>query len=444
MVRLVVAGMLLSICLGASAQKKPRAAAPAPTAWPIASVRVEGLHAYKPEQILAVTGLKSGQMATPKDFDSARQRLFATGAFENVGCRYAAAPGGKAYAVTFEVTEVSPRFPVRFEDLGVPAKDVEAALRQNDPFFAETIPATQPLLARYSKAIQDLLAARGRSGKVVAKLDTDASGSGPLAVVFRLASALPAVSRVNFTGNAVVPSTALENAINTVAIGLPYKEVRFRQLLETQIRPVYETRGRVRVSFPEVRTEQDKDVKGVVVTVKVDEGASYSMGGVDVEGTDLSQAELKKLATFKPGEVYNRHVVDADAAKVESRMRREGYMQVKSTVEQKITDQAKKVDAIIHVVRGPRYTLGALNVIGLDLLTEPAIRKMWGIQPGQPFNSEYPDYFLQRVKEEGILDHVGDTKAAVKTNDENHTVDVTLFFKGEAPRKERRSRGEEE
>jgi outer membrane protein insertion porin family len=444
MLRLVLAGMLLSICLGASAQKKPRAAAQAPTAWPIASVRIEGLHAYKPEQILAVIGLKSGQMATPKDFDSARQRLLATGAFENVACRYAPAPGGKAYAVTFEVTEVNPRFPIRFEDLGVPAKDVEAALRQNDPFFAETIPATEPLLARYSKAIQDFLAAHGRTGTVAAKLDTDDSGSGPLAVVFRLASARPAVSRVTFTGNVVVPSTALENAINVVAIGLPYKEVRFRQLLENQIRPVYEARGRVRVSFPEVRTEPDKEVQGVVVTVKVDEGASYSMGGVEVEGTDLSQAEIKKLATFKPGDVYNRQVVDSDAAKVESRMRREGYMRVKSTVEQKISDQAKKVDAIIHVIPGQRYTLGALNVIGLDLLTEPAIRKMWGIKPGQPFNSEYPDYFLQRVKEEGILDNLGDTKSAVKTNDENHTVEVTLFFKGEAPGTEKRRKGEKE
>ena len=147
----------------------------------------------------------------------------------------------------------------------------------------------------------------------------------------------------------MVQSSALENAINPVAIGLPYKEVRFRQVLENQIRPVYETRGRVRVSFPEVRTEKDKEVTGVVVTVKVDEGASYSMGGVEVQGTDLSQAELKKLAAFKAGEVYDRKVADTDAAKVESRMRREGYIVVKSSVEQKINDQAKKVDAIIHV-----------------------------------------------------------------------------------------------
>ena len=176
-------------------------------------------------------------------------------------------------------------------------------------------------------------------------------------MVFRLASAFPAVSRVTFTGNAVVQSSALENAINPVAIGLPYKEVRFRQVLENQIRPVYETRGRVRVSFPEIRTEKDKEVTGVVVTVKVDEGASYSMGGVEVQGTDLSQAELKKLVAFKPGEVYDRKVADTDAAKVESRMRREGYIVVKSTVEQKINDQAKKVDAIIHVTSRPAVHL---------------------------------------------------------------------------------------
>lgn len=436
--RLILAGMLVAVCFGASTQKKPK---PAPTAWPIESIRIEGLHAYKPQQILAVIGLKTGQMAAPKDFDSARERLLATGAFENVGCRYSPAASGKAYVVTFEVTEVSPRFPVRFEDLGVPSKDVETALRQDDPFFAETIPATAPLLARYTKAIRGFLKSQGKTGTVVGKLERDDSGSGPLAVVFRLAGGFPAVSRVTFTGNSVVQSSGLENAINPVAIGMPYKEVRFRQLLENQIRPVYETRGRVRVSFPEIRTEKDTEVKGVVVTVKVDEGASYSMGGVEVQGTDLSQAELKKLAAFKAGEVYDRKVADADAAKVESRMRREGYMGVKSTVEQKINDQAKKVDAIIHVARGQRYTLGALNIVGLDLLTEPAIRKMWGIKPGQPFDSEYPDYFLGRVKQEGILDSLGDTKSAMKTNDENHTVDVTLYFKGAPPEPEKRGGG---
>ena len=188
--RLILAGMLVAAYVVAGAPKKPK---PATTSWPIESIRFEGLHAYKPQQIVAVIGLKPGQMAAPKDFDSARERLLATGAFENVGCRYAPAASGKAYVVTFEVTEVTPRFPVRFEDLGVPAKDVEAALRENDPFFAETIPATQPLLARYSKAIQAQLMAQGRTGTVVGKLDRDDTGSGPLAVVFRLASAFPAV-----------------------------------------------------------------------------------------------------------------------------------------------------------------------------------------------------------------------------------------------------------
>jgi outer membrane translocation and assembly module TamA len=116
-------------------------------------------------------------------------------------------------------------------------------------------------------------------------------------------------------------------------------------------------------------------------------------------------------------------------------------MVVKSSVEQKINDQAKKVDAIIHVARGQRFTFGALNIVGLDLLTEPAIRKMWGLKPGQPFDSEYPDYFLGRVKQEGVLDDLGDTKSAVKANNESHTVDVTLYFKGAPPEPEKRGGG---
>jgi len=72
-----------------------------PAKWPIESLAVEGLHTYTREQVLAVTGLKIGQVAGKPEFDAARDKLVACGAFETVGYKFVAATQGKGYAATF-------------------------------------------------------------------------------------------------------------------------------------------------------------------------------------------------------------------------------------------------------------------------------------------------------------------------------------------------------
>ena len=82
--------LLLLICVlspaVAAAQQK---GGPSPLRWPIQSLAVEGNKTYSKEQILAVAGLKAGQPAGKEQFDAARDRLVANGAFETVGYRFA-------------------------------------------------------------------------------------------------------------------------------------------------------------------------------------------------------------------------------------------------------------------------------------------------------------------------------------------------------------------
>lgn len=435
-----ITAVLVCVCALASPQKKAPAksrstaeAKAAPVVWPVESIDIEGLKYYTPEQVRRGLALEIGRSASPKQLDAARERLLATGAFESVGLRYAPSADAKGYAVTVQVVESGPRFPLRFEDLGVSNEKLTEVLKRADPFFSPEVPATPPLLARYAKAIQDSLGERGAGIKVIGKIEPD--DAGKVGVVFRPAGGHPSVARVRFTGNSAVASTELENAINGVAVGVPYKEARFRQVLDSQLRPLYEDHGRVRVSFPELRTEPDKQVNGLIVDVKVDEGAAYTLGTVAFTGTGLTPAELKKAGEeFKAGVPFRREAIETGIKKLESRVRRLGYMHVKSNVERRIDDKAKRVDLVVRFEPGPRYTFGSLRIEGLDLIAEPAIRKMWGLKEGQPFNSEYPDYFLARVNEEGIFENLGVTKAVLDTNDANRTVNVTLLFKGEAPK----------
>src|SRR5574340_1006113 len=132
----------------------------APQRWPIETLSVEGNRNYTAAQILKVAGLAHGQMAGKEEFEAARDRLVATGAFETVGYRFAPGPNKKGYAASFQVVEVEPVYPIRFEELGVPDAEITAWLRAREPMFAERIPGTAQILARYAGEIRQVLAAR--------------------------------------------------------------------------------------------------------------------------------------------------------------------------------------------------------------------------------------------------------------------------------------------
>ena len=422
------------------AQKKQPASAQPAARWPIESITVEGLRIYKPEQVLATAGLKIGQIAGRPEFEAARDRLVASGAFETVGYKFVAGKNG-GYAATFQVTEVQQVYPVDFEELHVSSKDLREALCAKEPLFsAGSLPATQPVLERYTRFVQDYLTAKGIDEKIAAVVSPALPGE--YAIVFRPAGNLPAVAQVTFEGNHVVPQNVLREAVAGVAIGTPYTEDSFRQILIASIRPVYEARGRVRVSFPQLRTEPVKDVQGLHVFVTVDEGPVYDLGKITIEGpSPVNPDELLKAGDFKSGDIANLGRVAEGLDRIRKAVRHAGYLSAKVTSERQIDDGNQRVAVAIHVDAGPRFTMGKLNLTGLDLDGEVEIRRIWIIKPGEPFNPDYPDLFLKRVREEGVFDGLGETKSDVHLDEQAHTADVTLTFKGSKPPTRRRSFG---
>src|SRR5215469_12813950 len=97
--------------------------------WPIQSLAVEGNENYTASQILAVTGLKIGQLAGKDEFEAAQKRLEGTGVFETVGYKFGPSANSDGYSATFQVLEVEPVYPVRFADLGIPDAEVTKYLK---------------------------------------------------------------------------------------------------------------------------------------------------------------------------------------------------------------------------------------------------------------------------------------------------------------------------
>jgi outer membrane protein assembly factor BamA len=423
------------------APKKEPAAPPVPTQWPIESIEVTGIRNYTRDQVIQVAGLKIGQLAGKAEFEAARDRLVACGAFETVGYKFEPGAGKQGYVATFQVTEVDPAFPVRFEELGVPDQELDATLHAKDPLYSRSrLPATKAVMERYTAWVQEYLASKGITEKIASKVTPVTTDE--FAIVFRPARNLPAVAQVTFQGNQVVPQNVLREAVHGTAIGMPYTDAGFREMLNSAVRPVYEQRGRVRVAFPEVRTEPVSDVSGLHVFVKVDEGQSYELGKVAIAGpSPVDAATLIKAGDFKTGDVANFDRVNEGIEKIRKAVRHAGYLDVKVTSERQINDEKKSVDVAVRIDAGAQYQMGKLTIVGLDLNGEAEILRIWTMKEGKTLNPDYPDYFLNRIKEEALFEGLGATKADMKVDAKAHTADVTLNFGAEDPAKKPGRRG---
>lgn len=442
LVWLVALLLLLTPASSLAQTPKPKAvrkaaAKSAPTGnWPIRTLTVEGNKNYSTEQILGVAALKVGQAAGKADFDAARDRLVATGLFDTVGYRFAPAQAStdndstkdaNGYAAVFQVLEATPVYPVLFAGLPAKPADLYAWLKSKDPMYTGKLPGTPEVVARYAKLVEEYLKSNNQSEKVVGKLAP--SGADQFGVVFRSAAPIPTIAEVKFTGNQLLPSTTLQNKIAQVAIGFPYTEDGFHTLVDNAIRPLYEARGRVAVAFPKITTEKASDVEGLAATVTIVEGEEFKLGEVRIAGNYAGKsADLLRLGKFKAGEVANFDEINQGVERIKKPLQRQGYLHASAATERAIHDKTKIVDVTIRIDEGQQFTMGKLTIEGLDLNGEAGIRKLWIIQEGKPFDAGYPDYFLGRIREDGMFDNLHNSKASTKMNDQNHTVDVTLQF----------------
>jgi outer membrane protein insertion porin family len=393
--------------------------------FPIESIQVEGLKRLKPAQVIAASGLKVGQQADKPDFEAAQARLVATGVLASVGFRYASSATGKGYTVTFEVSEIEQVFPVRFEELPGTEAELLKVLAAADPLFVNPVAATDVVIKRLEKALTAHLKAEPRIiGKVVADRPDE-----PV-LLFRPNRPRPSVASVTFTGNKAFSTAELQVKMASVAIGVLFTEDNFRELLNNQIRPIYETHGLLRVSFPKITAKPSEGLEGLDVTVEVVEGPEYKLDKVTMSGAPRDTALLKE-AGFKEDVVFRLGEVVESLEKLRAAFRAQGYMKVKTETTRTYDDVNKKVSMNVAVTYGKQYKMGRLTIKGLDVITEPEIRKMWGMREGNPFRDQYPEKFLTRVKEDGVMDNLGETRATLAYDEARGVINVTLTFAGE-------------
>lgn len=434
------------VCSGVLAtQQADEQAAPkkAPPPGVLHSLTVKGNSRYSSDEILKASGLHIGQKVSSAVLEDARQKIQATELFNGVAFNFRFSGSVPPdYDVVYDVQENDQVFPMRFERLNVQPDAIRDYLKSHVEFYSDRIPGTAAVLNRYIAAVQDFVRQSQPNMKVQALVSND--DPAQLAVLFTPNVPAPTISQVEVSGNQAVDTGTILRAVNQVGIGVPLSDVRIKMILDGTIRPLYAARGYAAVSFPKVESVPAKTNQGVVLHIQIQDGPVFKFGAIHFHGNGLDQDEIRSAIPFKPGQTFNGDQVDSFRVEMMHKLRRKGLLDASVTTEAQ-TDQSKRsVDVTYNLVPGEVYTFAQLDVKGLDATSEPVIEKLWGEKPGKPFNPDYPDFFLKKVEEQQIFDHLGETHSDYNADASTHTVQVHLYFKGGESAKDIQKKKEDE
>ncbi len=408
------------------------------------SISVQGNRLYPSAEIIAYAGLKIGQHVTGPVIEQARRKLQSTELFNNVADAFRYDGNPPAYDLTFQIAENDQLFPIRFERLGVSDNAVRQYLRDHVELYSDRIPGTEGVLKRYTAAVQSFVAQTNPSLKVRSHISND--DPKQLVVLFSPDTPPPTISQVIVTGNQAVDTGTILRAVNQVAIGVPLSDARLKLILDGAIKPVYAAKGYAAVTFPKIETEPSKTNRGVVVKVQINDGPAFKFGAIHFHGSGMDEEEIRSNIPFKPGQAFNGQLVDKFRLDLVHRMKRRGLLDASVSTETQTDDTKRAVDVTYNVAPGGVYNFQTLDIQGLDVTTEPVVARLWGEKPGKPFNPDYPDFFLQRVQEQGLFDNLADTHSDYTADPTSHAVTVHLYFKGGKSKqaKEKEKKEEEE
>jgi len=424
--------MLAGLCVSSAIAQTPRKLSPKdlpPAAFKLISVKTTGTKRYKSEEIIAASGLQIGQTVSEDDFKKAARLLGETGAFGDVMYSFQYSDDGTK--LELQVQDAEHFVPVRFDNV-VWFSDQELLdqLHAQVPLFQGELPVAGDLADEVSNALQGLLIAHNLHGQ--ADYIRAAHDDGPIeAFVFTVAGSPIHIRNITFAGAGASELPVLEAAAKRL------QDADFsRSILRTQedknFLPLYLQRGYLKATFGDAQAKviQDSPQETIVdVTFPVDPGRQYKLTAVDLAGNKVFPTDaLRKLIHTPLNQPANALQLDTDIEAMKKLYGTRGYMAARIQPDPEMDDANSTVKYLLKIDDGDVYSMGDLEIRGLDSRTTARLQDEWKLRGGDPYDSGYPKKFLEQAdKEMSLLD---DWKASVREslNPDDKTVDVTVRF----------------
>ncbi|HRK79356.1 MAG TPA: outer membrane protein assembly factor BamA [Thiobacillus sp.] len=391
----------------------------------VKDIRVEGIQRTEAGTVFSYLPVKVGEVMTDEKTAAAIKALYATGFFKDV--RLEARDG-----VVIVTVEERPSI-ARITLTGIKEfseDDLKNGLKQTG--LAEGRVLDRALLDKAEQELQRQYFNRGKYAVEIKSTLTPLERNR-VAVQFDVVEGDSArIRQINIIGNKAFKEKELLNQFTSTTPGWltwytkndQYSKSRLGGDIEA-LRSFYLNRGYLEFNVDSTQVSISPDKQGIYITVNVTEGPQYRVSDVKLAGQMLvPEAELQKLVTVKPGEVFERDRLTETTKKIADRLGNDGYAFANVNAVPELDKDKSTVAFTLFVDPGRRVYVNRVNVAGNTKTRDEVVRREIRQMEGAYYDAEKISRSRDRLNRLGYFNEVNiETPSVAGTTDQ---VDVNV------------------
>ena len=208
-----------------------------------------------------------------------------------------------------------------------------------------------------------------------------------------------------------------------------YSRQKLSADLET-LRSFYQDRGYLEFSIDSTQVSITPDKKDIYITVSISEGEKYTVADVKVDGQLLiPEAEIRKLITIKPGDVFSRVRLNESTKKITDRLGNDGYAFANVNAAPELDKEKRAATFTFFIDPGRRVYVRRINVAGNTRTRDEVIRREMRQMESAWYAGNNVTLSKQRVDKLGYFTEVNIENPAVQGTTDQVDLNVTVVEK---------------
>jgi len=391
----------------------------------VKDIRVEGIQRTEAGTVFSYLPVKVGEVMTDEKTAAAIKALYATGFFKDV--RLEARDG-----VVIVTVEERPSI-AKITLSGIkefPEEDLKKGLKETG--LAEGRVLDRAMLDKAEQELQRQYFNRGKYAVEIKSTLTPLERNR-VAVQFDVVEGDSAkIQQINIVGNQAFKEKELLKEFGSTTPGWltwytksdQYSKSRLAGDIEA-LRSFYLNRGYLEFNVDSTQVSISPDKQGIYITVNVTEGPQYRVSAIKLAGQMLvPEAELQKLITLKPGEVFVRDRLTETTKKIGDRLGNDGYAFANVNAVPELDKDKGTVAFTLFVDPGRRVYVNRINVAGNAKTRDEVVRRELRQMEGAYYDAEKINRSRDRLNRLGYFNEVNiETPSVAGTTDQ---VDVNV------------------
>jgi outer membrane protein insertion porin family len=396
----------------------------------IKDIRVEGIQRTEAGTVFSYLPVKVGDTMTDEKASQTIRALFATGFFRDVSIE---AEDGVLVVLVQERPSVA-----QIEFTGLKEFDKETVLKaMNQIGLAEGRIFDKGLLDRAEQELKRQYLSRGRYAASVSTTATPLERNR-VALNFTVDEGDTAkIRQVSIIGNQAFSEKDLLRQMSLRTPGIltwyskadQYSRQKLSADLET-LRSYYLDRGYLEFNIDSTQVSITPDKKDIYITIALSEGPKYTVSDVKLAGELLlPEADLRKLITLKPGEVFSRARVAESTKAISDRLGSEGYAFANVNAAPDLDKDKRQAAFTFFVDPGRRVYVRRINIAGNTRTRDEVIRREMRQLEGGWFSSDKIAKSRSRIDRLGYFTEVNVETPAVQGTTDQVDVNISIAEK---------------